>query len=67
MTEKGGMLLCRRQKKKVSVTKIKREDEDVRPAGEGRGGWAALYLLSGNLEMLIWPLDCPRLFGVEHL
>ena len=47
-----------RQKKKGSVKKIKRGDEDVRPAG----GKAALYLLGGNLEMFNWPLHRPQFF-----
>lgn len=58
MTEKGGCYGEERQKKKESVKKIKRGDEDVRPAG----GKAALYLLSENLEMFNWPLHCPQFF-----
>lgn len=45
-------------KKRASVKKIKRGDEDVRPAGGG----AALYLFCGNLEMFNWPSHCPHFF-----
>lgn len=63
MTDIGRMLWHEEdRKKKDSVKKIEREDEDVRPAG----GNTALYLLCENLEILSCPLYfCWKIYSLS--